>query len=846
MQLFFAQLTDTSEMLFRLARIQENRDWFWPLLVVALLLWWSLRRYRIDASELKVWQRFLLMVLRIGAIGALFVYYLHPQWEHLVGNSRVAVLIDTSASMGSRDLLPPSEKATDAAEETATPTRLEGIVDWMERSDLIERLREKHDVSVYTFDQSTKRVLFEERFVDEKIKAASKNEQKKTDEAKPNAEQAEKQELDSLKAEGEETRLGDALADVLQRERGQPLAGIVLISDGASNSGKPLDAALESSKRLHLPVYTIGVGLKRQPLNVRINGFDVPDRAFPGDPFTVKTQIQLLGGEEAAQTTTWKIPVELWMKPENGTAETKVGEKDIQLAPGGTADVDFEIRSAESGKQKLTVKIVPPKEDRNVADNQQEAEVEIVDRKDRVLLFAGGPSRDYQFFCSQIFRDKTMNVDVYLPWAKPGISQSADKILDKFPSTRAEMSEYDTVVAFDPNWRDLSAEQIDTLEHWVSRQGGGLILFAGSVNLADTISGWVTDPAMDKIRAMYPVEFFAKTSSFDHRYHGDTQVWPIKFTRAGEDAEFLRTADNPVESRTFWNEFPGFYGFFAVKDVKPTATLLATSSSPEAMGRNGALVVEQFYGAGRVLYIGSGEIWRLRRIDEKAFEQVTTKMLRYVSQGRLQRDSDRGSLATDKKHYSLGSTAQLRVTANDAQLKPLDLPTLPLDVIGPGGKLRTVNLTLDPNVPGSYQTHLPLTEEGTWSLQFSIPDSGEQIVKTIQVQMSDLERENPSRNEPLLTDLAERSGGLYYDSPPEALDMVKESSLFGGLQLFTAMESTAEDATKLPKLTELLKVRSQRAVLDDVAEEKTMQTLLIILCAFLLLEWTLRRLMKLA
>jgi len=822
------------ESMFRLARIQENGNWIWPVLIVALLilallLFWSLWRYHVDAAELKRWQRVVLTAFRVGALACLFVYYLHPQWGHLVGSSRVAVLLDSSASMGSRDLLSPAnETLTENDPENSAPTRLEGVLDWIDRSELIARLREKHDVVVYSFDRAVNRILLESHLP-------------RSDDREPSEEP--ERDLSALQPDGDETRLGEALLDVLQRERGQPLAGVVLVSDGAMNAGRPVDSALEIARRQHLPIYTVGIGLKQQPLNVRIAHFDVPDRAFPGDPFTVKAQIQLLGGEEVTEETTWKIPVELWMQAGNAPNETKIAEKEIRLASGGLVDIDFEIRSPDSGKQKLTLKLIPPNEDLNPTDDQQQAEVDVVDRHDRVLLFAGGPSRDYQFFCAQIFRDKSMNVDVYLPWAKPGVSQSADKILDKFPSNRAEMAEYDTVVAFDPDWRELSTEQIDVLDFWVTRQGGGLVLFAGPVNLGVSVGNWVTDPAMDKIRAMYPVEFFAKTSVHDHQYHGDEQPAPLKFSRAGEDAEFLRSADNPLEARTFWNEFPGFYGFFAVKDVKPTATLLASSGSPEAVGRgnSAALVVEQFYGAGRVLFFGSQELWRLRRVDEKAFEQIVTKILRYVSQGRLQRDSDRGSLVTDKKRYALGSMAQLRATANDLQLKPLEVPTLPLDVIAPTGKLRTLNLTLDPTVPGSYQAHLPLTEEGIWSLQFTLPDGGDKIVKAVQVRMSDLERENPSRNEPLLADLAKQSGGLYYDSPLDALDTVKESSLFGGLRLFA---SSTEDPP--PKITELLRVRSQRAVIDGAAEEKMMKTLLIALCSLLLVEWTLRRLMKLA
>ena len=820
--LFFAQLSETTDTVFRLARIQENRDWFWPVLVAALLVWWSLRRYRIDASELNRWQRTVLMLLRVSVLAALFVYYLHPQWEHLVGNSRVAVLLDSSASMGSRDLLP----STEGEPENSTPTRLEGVLDWIDRSELITRLREKHDVVVYSFDRTVNRILFESQGAE-----------------KPPPTEEPSSDLSDLQPEGDETRLGEALLDVLQRERGQPLSGILLVSDGAMNAGRPLDSALEIAKRQHLPIYTVGVGLKQLPLNVRIANFDVPDRAFPGDPFTVKTQIQLLGGEEATEGTRWNIPVELWMLAENSPTETKIAEKEVRLASGGVSDIDFEIRSPEPGKQKLTVKLIPPQEDRHPADDHQQAEVEVVDRRDRVLLFAGGPSRDYQFLCAQIFRDKSMSVDAYLPWAKPGVSQSVDRILGKFPSTRTEMAEYDTVVAFDPDWRHLSSEQIDVLDFWVARQGGGIVLFAGPVNLGDSIANWASDPGMDKIRAIYPVEFFAKTSSFEHRYHGDEQPAPLKFSRAGEEAEFLRSADNPLEARTLWNEFPGFYGFFAVKDVKPTATLLVSSGSLEAVGsgNSAALIVEQFYGAGRVLYFGSAELWRLRRVNEKAFEQIATKILRYVSQGRLQRDSDRGSLATDKKRYALGSMVQIRATANDSQLKPIELPTLPLDVIGPTGKLRTLNLTLDTTIPGSYQAHLPLSEEGTWSLQFALPDGNDKIVKTVQVRMSDLERENPSRNELLLIELAKQSGGLYYDSPLDAFATVKESNLFGNLRLFPTPTEPPP-----PKITELFKVRSQQAVLDDAAEERMMKTLLIVLCSVLLLEWALRRLMKLA
>lgn len=874
MSSLFAQISspETTETVFRWARIQENRDWFLPVLVVVLLVVYFYRRYRIDAVDLKAWQRGLLLVLRTAALVALLFFYLNPQWEHFVANSRVAVVIDTSASMGNRDLNGPEGDTPDlldwdnpdaplptAAATPSGPSRLEGVLDWMDRSELVDRLLEKHDVVVYSFDKSLHRLQTRRRETGlseadapvpepEKEPAGAEN-----DETTPEAPQ-----LATLKADGEETCLGEALFEVLQRERGQPLAGVVLVTDGRQNAGRSLEAPLETAERLKIPVYPIGVGPTRQPLNFRIGNASVPDRAFHGDPFKVRVPVEMLGGETSEAPQTWTVPVQLWLQPDGEGPETKIDEKELKFAESGVIETEFNVRIAELGRKRIIIKLAAPREDRNEADNSYQADVEVIDRKDRVLMFASAPSRDYQFLSTQVFRDKSMSVDVYLPWARPGISQNADKILDHFPSTQAEMAEYDVVVAFDPSWSDLSSEQIDVLEHWIARQGGGLLLFAGAVKQGDTITGWVTDPNMEKIRALYPVDFLARQSSFEHRYHGGSQAWPLKFTRAGEDAEFLRPFDDPVEARSFWSEFPGFFGYFAVRSVKPTATLLVASGSPETLGRDesGALFVEQFYGAGRVLYVGSSELWRLRRGDERSYEQLATKILKHVAQGRLQRESDRGSLATDKPRYTLGSIAQLRVTANDAQLQPLSTPTLPLDVLTPAGTLRTVDLAIDPNVPGTYATHLPLNEEGSWSMQFSIPDSDQKITRTVLVQMSDLERENPSRNEPLLREIALKSGGVYYDSPSKAQPMVKDSPLYGSLDFFArprgaeteenAVSDAAEDDETLKPVVELLRVRSQRAVLDTGAQENSLRLFLMLICGFLMLEWTLRRLMKLA
>jgi len=765
--------TEVAETIFRWGRIQSNSDWLLPLIVFALLLFYFVRRYKIDAVELKRWQRTILLTLRIAALGGLLLYYLHPQWEHLVGSSRVVILIDTSASMGNRDV------KVDSGGDGDKP-RLDAAMDWLEQSQLAERFSERHEVITLSFSETLQELPAE-----------------------------------NIVADGSATALGDVLFDTLQRERAQPLAGIIMITDGGHNTGRSLDSPLETAERLRIPIYPIGVGQTHPPLNYRVGVINLPDRVVPNDPFIVKVPIEMTGGTTPTPPREGNnnvVTVELSL--DDATIESK----EIAFAADGTIETSFNVRITDPGTYRLTVEVIPPLEDHIPEDNRQQIEVNVVDRKDRILLFASAPTRDYQFICAQIHRDQTMSVDVFLPWAQSGISQSADKILDKFPSSRNEMAEYDVVIAFDPNWRDLSPEQIDILEFWIARQGGGLVLMAGPIHQGDVITGWVADHMMDKIRALYPVEFTARTSAFEHRYHGGPVAYPLRFSRAGESAEFLQITDEQGTNTNFWSRFSGYFGYFAVKEVKPAATLLASSGSPDAMSNErGALIVEQFYGAGRTLYFGSSELWRLRRVDDRIFEQIVTKVIRYIGQGRLQRESDRGTLATDKQRYSMGSMAQIRITASDPQLNPLTVPMLPVEVLSPMGTLRMMDAVLDPNVLGTYLAYLPLDSEGTWTIQWAIPDSEQKLVRTIQVQMSDLERENPNRNEPLLQEIAKRSGGGYFAE-------------------FASAES----------LPEKIDVRTQRAVVDEESQENLLYYLLLTVCALLFSEWTLRRLMRLA
>ena len=69
----------------------------------------------------------------------------------------------------------------------------------------------------------------------------------------------------------------------------------MLVSDGGLNAGESPDAALELARESRIPIYTVGVGSEKKPVDVRVAEFNVPSRVFPNDRFSVEGSIQGYG-----------------------------------------------------------------------------------------------------------------------------------------------------------------------------------------------------------------------------------------------------------------------------------------------------------------------------------------------------------------------------------------------------------------------------------------------------------------------------------------------------------------------------------------------------------------------
>jgi hypothetical protein len=266
----------------------------------------------------------------------------------------------------------------------------------------------------------------------------------------------------------------------------------------------------------------------------------------------------------------------------------------------------------------------------------------------RVLLYAGSTTRDYQF-CRALFTSLAKS-----PWAEVSVCVQgrdakvmryddipAERVLSQFPTVLrtvadpkekpadryANLAHYDVVITFDPDWTKLAAEQANLLEKWVTA-GGGLIMLAGPVN-THQLARKENQAKFKAILSVCPVV------PGDHRMDapkdGDAVPRRLHFTAASAAVDFLRLDEQADAPLAGWEQFftgppgtpdqkdrplrRGFYSYHPVKSIKPAAIVVAAFGDPKARMDNGQeqpWLVTMAFSRGKVVWLGSGETWRLR------------------------------------------------------------------------------------------------------------------------------------------------------------------------------------------------------------------------------------------
>ena len=188
-----------------------------------------------------------------------------------------------------------------------------------------------------------------------------------------------------LKYEGSTTRLGGALDRARDELSGLPLAGLVMVTDGADTSDAAIDESIASLKARQIPVFTVGVGQERFARDVQVTRVETPRTALKGTSLVVNVVLTQTGYAGA------KVPLNV---EDEGRI---VGTQEVTLPPDGeSATVRISFTASDAGARAYRFKVPVQANEQVVQNNSREALIEVRDRKEKILYFEGEPRFESQ------------------------------------------------------------------------------------------------------------------------------------------------------------------------------------------------------------------------------------------------------------------------------------------------------------------------------------------------------------------------------------------------------------------------------------------------------------------
>src|SRR6478735_1414883 len=345
-----------------------------------------------------------------------------------------------------------------------------------------------------------------------------------------------------LKYSGTATHLGQALERARDELSGLPLAGLVMVTDGADTSDVTLDEPLASLKARSIPVFPVGVGRDHFARDIQITRVETPRTTLKGTSLAVDVVVSQTG----YSGSTVALQVE-----DGGRI---VSSQDVTMPPDGqSATVRVNFTANDAGARLFRFQIQPQPGEQVTQNNSRDAMVEVADRRERVLYMEGEPRPEAKFVRRAVSDDPNLAVTILQRTAEDKYLRldvgSPDEVVGGFPKTREELFAYRAIILGSVEAASFTPDQLRMLADFVSKRGGGLLMLGGRRSFAE--GGWGGTPVAEVL----PVEFDAgaRGNSGDSGYFARLSVHP---TRAGAVYPVTQLAENEKASATKWDGMP--------------------------------------------------------------------------------------------------------------------------------------------------------------------------------------------------------------------------------------------------------------------------------------------------
>ncbi len=679
------------------------------LILVAAALAASYILYLRAAKSLPSYYRFVLAGLRALPLLVLIVIFLQPVLilhSVIPQKSFVAIAYDMSKSMEIRDG-PGGQARLDTERQLLR----------QEKNALLDDLARKFKVRFFRFAGAAERV---ENFQDQPKHGNV------TDLART---------LDQITGE-----LGDA-----------PIAGIVLITDGADNHSADLSATAAQLRARNVAVYPVGIGLPSFPRDTEVLRVTAPRKVLKNT--TMEADVAVRSKGYAGRTTRLVVR----------DGDRVVHSQEITLGSDDevkTFKVNF---SGESAGPRLFSFRVEPFSDEIVSENNdQSVLVRVEDEHPQVLYVEGEPRWTFAFLKRALQDEKNLHLVTFLRQAngkfmRQGIDSPT--VLEKgFPAEKPELFKYKGLILGSIEASFFTLDQLRLMSDFVGLRGGGLLMIGGKNAFAQ--GGYINTPLED----ILPLVLRPEAEKGGIPGYQDTQ-FKAALTDYGLEHPATRLSMDDKENRKRWDAAPPLIGINPTGAPKPGATVLVRSAARDVTGQYPALLAFQRFGRGKSMALTTDSTWRWRMEQDSQnnfHELFWRQLLRWL----VSEVPDQISVETDKHSYSLDETVLIRAEVNDDSFMRLNNAQVNATVKSPSGETTSVPLIWDLSEEGEYSATLKPQEEGIYEVSADAFQGGKSLGSAranFRVAESSEEYHNANLNVDLLKKLAADTGGRYYD-----------------------------------------------------------------------------------
>lgn len=713
-----------------------GHDWIAPAIglgVVAGVL--IVARY--SAALLETRTRWVAASLKGAALAMLILCLLEPLWSGQrarPGANLFAILADNSGSLNIRD-----PQAEDSRGKAMKSLLTHEDAPWQ------IRLSQDFDVRRYLFDSRMQSVP----------------------------------DFGRLDFDGSRTNLRAVLANLQDRFRDRPLAGMLLFTDGIATD--PGNTAFDP-KGLP-PIYPVVSGAAQGHRDLAISHVSVSTTAFEDAPVTIQADVTQLGLPEARVTATLLDESGEKIKQEIQT----FGRESAPLA------FRFQFRPAKPGLSFYQIKVETPalaiEKESTAANNRRLVSVDRGSGPYRVLYLTGRPNWEFKFLNRAIEADEQIKLTGIIRVARrePKFDwrsrdgEATNPLFRGFDRTGEETERYDQPVLVRLNTRDpnelrsgfpkksedlfqfhaviiddleagfFSPDQLSLLEKFVSERGGGLLMLGGAESFRQ---GNYERTPVGRMLPLYLDAVEPAPSPTGYR---------LTLTRDGWLQPWARLRSTETEEQQRLKELPAFQTINRAGSMKPGATVIAEVTDA-AGDRHPALAVQRF-GRGRCAALLLGDLWRwqLDRTDEQRERDDLGKAWRQTIRWLIADVPDRIELkATAQDEFGQPLT-RLEARIRNSEFQAQDNAAVNVSLKLPDNSIVTQAAEPSLQEAGLYEATFASRVSGPYRVTVDVADAeGKALGKAETGWVADPAAEEFQRvapNTELLESLAKQTGG---------------------------------------------------------------------------------------